>query len=406
MARDQVIIFVTAAMRSIAISFSSVIFPLHLATLHFNASMIALAVSLGLAGCAVATFVAAFLADRFGRRRTLVLSSLFMALGGVLLTFSSRVPVLFLSVFVGMVNGMGRDRGLGLTIEQVMIPQISTQFQRTRTFAWYNAIMDAGNALGALLAFIPVLLRTHFDISVLASYHWSWLFYSVACLVCALLTLRLTSKVEIKHAGPLRAFSNTSRPRVTKFAVLSGMDSFGGGFLSTAFLSYWFFKQFGVNEAFLGPLFFWVRVANGVSHFGAAWIAKKIGLVNTMVFTHLVSNILMIVIPFVLRLDVATLLFLLRELLVEMDVPTRQSYIVAIVDEHERTAAAGITNLVRGTAWALGPLATSGFIGLASLSAPLFVGSGIKILYDVLLYQSFRHIKPPEEQGLGTYGSP
>ncbi len=184
---------------------------------------------------------------------------------------------------------------------------------------------------------------------------------------------------------------------VARFAALSGLDSLGGGFLTTALISYWFFQRFGADESFLGPLFFAVRVLNGLSHLGAAYLARKIGLVNTMVFTHLPSSLLLMAVPFAPSLTVAVLLFLLREGLVEMDVPTRQSYLMAVVGEEERTKAAGITNLVRGAAWAVAPVMAGSLMKTLSLSAPLFIGSGLKIGYDLLLYRTFRKLKPPEE---------
>ena len=183
-----------------------------------------------------------------------------------------------------------------------------------------------------------------------------------------------------------------------KFAALSGLDSLGGGFLTTALLSYWFFKRFGVNESLLGPLFFCVRILNGLSHLGAAWLARRIGLVNTMVFTHIPSSFLLMTVPFAPNLPLAITLFLLRESLVEMDVPTRQSYIVAVVREEERTQAAGITNLTRSISWAVAPMAGGSLMGAVSLSAPLLLAPALKITYDLLLFRAFRHIRPPEEK--------
>jgi len=176
------------------------------------------------------------------------------------------------------------------------------------------------------------------------------------------------------------------------------LDSLGGGFLTTALLGYWFFRRFGVDEALLGPLFFVVRMLNGLSHLVAAWLAKRIGLVNTMVWTHLPSSFLLMTVPIAPNLPVAIALFLIREALVEMDVPTRQSYIVAVVKEEERTRAAGISNLTRNVAWAVAPAVAGALMRDLSLSAPLVVGPGLKVAYDLLLYRAFRHIKPPEER--------
>ena len=300
--------------------------------------------------------------------------------------------------FFGMLNGMGRDRGAGLTLDQSMLSQMAEAAGRTTAFAWYNLIVDAGHAMGALLALLPAFIGKTAGANELESYRWTWMVYSVLCLMAAALATGLSQQVETKTVAPKLKFSPPTHRVVAKFAALSGLDSLGGGFLTTALVSYWFFQRFGADEAFLGPLFFAVRVLNGVSHLGAAWLAGRIGLVNTMVFTHLPSSLLLMAVPFAPGLTVAVLLFLIREGLVEMDVPTRQSYLMAVVAEEERTKAAGITNLVRGAAWAVAPVVAGILMKTLSLSAPLFIGSGLKIAYDLLLYRAFRKLKPPEER--------
>jgi len=354
-------------------------------------------ISLGLTGCAVGTLIVTLVADRMGRRATLMILAFLMMLGGLALALTTRVTLVMLSVLLGMVNGMGRDRGAGLTVEQAILPQTATADRRTSVFAWYNLTIDGGHAIGALLGGLPAFLRGHGGLPALISYRWTWVVYCVLCGVAGILALRMSPFVELRSLTPSRPLSPTSRPRVMKFALLSGLDSLGGGFLTTALLGYWFFKRFGVDESLLGPLFFTVRVANGLSHLGAAWIAKRIGLVKTMVFTHLPSSLLLMLVPIAPSLPIAIVMFLIRESLVEMDVPTRQSYIVAIVEEEERTKAAGITNLTRSAAWATGPLVAGSLMRFLSLSAPLIVGPALKIAYDVLLYRAFHDVKPPEE---------
>ncbi len=371
---------------------------MYLAHLHFDASALGLTVSLGLAGCAMGTALVTAVADRLGRRTTLVILAALMAAGGVALAYATQASMVMAGVLLGMVNGMGRDRGAGLTVEQAMLPQIVTSSQRTTAFAWYNLTIDAGHAIGSLLGGLPALFRAQTNASVLGSYQWTWGCYAVLCLVAGVLALCLSSSVELQTPLTNQRLSPSSRPIVAKFAALSGLDSLGGGFLTTAMLSYWFFKRFGVTEAVLAPLFFVVRIANGLSHLGAAWIAKRIGLVNTMVFTHLPSSVLLMTVPLAPTLPVAVALFLLRESLVEMDVPTRQSYIVAVVKKEERVRAAGVTNLTRSVAWAVAPAFAGSLMRNLSLSAPLVVGPGLKVAYDLLLYRAFRHLKPPEER--------
>ena len=398
MVRDRRLIFASAGLRASAAALSGLILALHLAFLGLNPWLIGLAVSLGLAGCAAGTCLVTVAADRLGRRTTLILLAALMVIGGVAFASATHPPILMMSAFLGMVNGMGRDRGAGVTVEQAMLPQTTTASGRTGVFAWYNLTVDAGHAVGSLIGGLPAWLRTQHGVAPLASYQWTWALYAVLCACAGLLALGLSSAVESKAAAPVRRLSPASRPIVAKFAALSGLDSLGGGFLTTALLGYWFFKRFGVDEALLGPLFCVVRILNGFSHLGAAWLAKRFGLVNTMVFTHLPSSLLLMTVPFAPNLPVAVALFLIRESLVEMDVPTRQSYIVAVVGEAERTRASGITNLTRSVAWAAAPLIAGSLMRTVSLSAPLVLGPGLKIVYDLLLYRAFRHLKPPEEK--------
>jgi predicted MFS family arabinose efflux permease len=191
--------------------------------------------------------------------------------------------------------------------------------------------------------------------------------------------------------------SVTGKRRVFGLTGLFAIDSFGGGFLTDALVAYWFFRRFGVSEAQLGALFFLIHLLNAASHVGAAWLAKRIGLLRTMVFTHLPSSLFLIAVPFAPSFSFAAALLLARESLVEMDVPTRQSYVMAVVEPHDRTFAAGLTNLSRNVFWAIASGLGGVLMQTLTFSAPLIVGGGLKIGYDVLLYRKFRYIKPPEE---------
>ncbi len=368
-----------------------------MAALGFNAARLTFFVGFGLAGCAAGIFWSAALAERIGRRRALGVVLCLMAAGALAMAVAREGPVLLGAAFLGMINGMGRDRAAGHTLDQAMLPALTSAKERTQTFAWYSLCVDVGNAAGALLALLPVALRQSGGMSLLGSYRATWVFYAALCLIAAMLTTRLSSAVETHLPKAERRLSSQTKPRVLRFAALSGLDSFGGGFLSTALISYWFFQRFGVSETFLAPLFFASRLANGLSHLGAAWLAKRIGLVRTMVFTHLPSSLLLISVPFAPSLTVAVMLFLIRETLVEMDLPTRQSYLMAIVGEGERTAAAAMTNGARSLSWASGPLLAGPLIQAAGVSAPLYLGACLKIVYDLLLYRSFRLLRPTEE---------
>lgn len=396
MTKDRTLIFISACLRGCAISLSSVVIALHLSTLGFSVFLIGLTLAAGLTGSALSTAVVVFLSGKLDKRKTLVGLAFLMSLGGFLFAFSTTPALVLSSALLGMVNGMGRDRGASNTLEQAILPNTIRDAGRTMAFAWYNVLMDMGHAVGALLGFIPALFRTHAGMDTLASYQWTWGIYSLICLLSGLAIGGISGSVKNNGQNFYATVSSPSRPLILKFATLSGLDSLGGGFLTTALLSFWFFKRFGVDEAILAPLFFAARVANLFSHFGAAWLARRIGLVKTMVFTHIPSSLLLMTVPFMPNLAVATVLFLLRESLVEMDVPTRQSYLAAVVKPHERIRAAGLANLARGFAWGAGPL-IAGAISKVSLSLPILAGPALKIVYDILLYHQFVKIKPPEE---------
>ena len=396
---DRRLIYTASTLRSVAVGITGVILSLYLSTLGSKVWFIGIVVSLGLAGCALGTFLVTWGAERWGRRRTLVALSLLMALGGFVMAVTTQKMLLALAALIGMVNGMGQDRGAAMTIEHAILPRTGEASQRTAIFAWYNLLGDGGHALGALLGGLPALLRAA-GIGALSSYRWTLLLYSLLSVVSAILYARLSAQVERPDHEAPRPLSARAKPIIAKFSALSALDSLGGGFLSSALVGYWFFRRFGIDEALLGPLFFGVRIANALSHLGAAWLARRIGLVNTMVWTHLPSSLMLLAIPFVPSLPVAVCLFILRECFVEMDVPTRQSYIVAVVEPHERLRAAGFVNLTRVSAWTVGPAVAGSLMGSVSLSAPLLVGPSLKIAYDLLLYRAFHRIKPPEEDVL------
>lgn len=376
---------------------------MYLARHGFSPATIGAVVAVGMAGVALGTLAITFFADRVGRRKTLIVLALLSAVGGFGLALSTSTPGILLLAFVGMVNGMGRDRGAAFALDQALVPQAVSHERRTWVFSWYNLVIDAGHAVGALAAGLPVLLGEWLGLRFESSYLAVFIIYGLLHLGTALLYACLSPRIEVSKPSVdatrlSRELSPQSRRVVIRLAALFGLDSLGGGFLSGALLAYWFFLRFGVSEATLGTLFFVARILNAGSYPIAAMLARRLGLLNTMVFTHAPSSLCLIAIPFVPTFTWAAGLFLMREFLVEMDVPTRQSYTVAVVAPTERTYASGVTNLTRNVAWATGPTIAGVFMQHLALSLPLFVGGGLKLVYDTLLYFSFRSVKSPEEK--------
>ncbi len=403
--RDRSLIYAAAFVRSLAVGMCGVLLALHLSAMGWDARQVGLLVSAGLAGIATVTLLTSLLADRARRFSLLVLGAL-QALGGLALVFSANykdAPAALLAfAFFGMINGLGRDRGPAYALEQAMLPSTTTDAGRTWTIAWYSLLMDAGLALGSLAAGIPFLLRHNWKWELGKSYQAVWVIYLALSMISLALYACLSPAVEAVRTGAvlprISLPPKKNRPVIYKLAALTGMDSLGGGFLSSVLITYWFFHRFGAREEVVGPIFFGARVANAASHLVAAWLARKIGLLNTMVFTHLPSSLFLIAVPFAPSLPWAIALFIAREGLVEMDVPTRQSYILAVVQPEERAFASGFTTFTRNVSYAIAPAFAGAAMKGISMASPLFFGGGIKIAYDLVLYTAFRRIKPPEEK--------
>jgi MFS family permease len=394
---DRAILYSTAFLRALATGMMGVLLGIYLARLRFEPGAIGLVISVGLAGAVCAVLLVTLMGDRLGRRRLLLGLTLLGAAGGLAAAAASSTLIVGLAAFVGMINGQGRDRGPALVLEQAMLPATTDDAGRTRAFAWYNLLQDIGHALGSLLAGLPALLRQAGGVGELASFQWSVAAYAALFLGAVVLYARLSLAVEAPASGQPMPLSPASRRVLWRISSLFALDSVAGGFIGSALLSYFFFERFGAGELVIAGLFFAARLANAISHLAAAWLAVRIGLVNTMVFTHIPSSLLLVTVAVAPNFWVAAALFLLREGLVEMDVPTRQSYVMAVVRPEERTFASGVTHLVRLGGWAVAPAFAGLLMQGVALSVPLVIGAALKITYDVLLYRAFRGISPPEE---------
>jgi MFS family permease len=395
---DRRILYAAAFLRALATGLVGVLIGIYLARIGLDPAATGSVVAAGLAGVALSALIVTLRGERMGRRRALVGLSLAAAAGSLAMLLMSDVVPIAAAAFLGMINGMGRDRGAAVVIDQTILPATVPDERRTSAFAWYNVAQDAGHALGGLSASIPMLLRTLFAFDETSALRLTLAGAACVPLLTALLSARLSPAVEAAVPAPARVrVSPATRSILLKIAALFAVDSLAGGFLTSALLSYFFYERFGIGEGALGLLFFAARLANAASHLGAASLARRFGLVNTMVFTHIPSSLLLAAVPFADGFPAAAALFLLREGLVEMDVPTRQSYVMAVVRPEERTVAAGATHLVRLASWAAAPAFAGLLMRGLSIGAPLFVGAGMKIVYDLLLYAAFRGHRPPEE---------
>jgi len=406
--RDGWLLFVTRFARLFAYGSLSVILVFYLVGLGLTEAQCGLVLSLTLAGDVVVSLLLTTQADRIGRRRMLVIGAVLMAAAGVAFASTRNLFFLIIAGTIGVISPSGNEVGPFLSIEQAALSHIVPSPTRTEVFAWYTLAGSLATALGALCAGFATQALQHTSMTTVESYRTVVLLYAALGILLAFLFTRLSTMVEV-DAFSSGSFSKAaignligitrSRNVVLKLSSLFALDSFAGGFVVQSFAAYWFYLRFGVEPAMLGAIFFWANVFAGISALIASRLAARIGLVRTMVFTHLPSNILLILVPLMPNLSLAVLVLLLRFSISQMDVPARQSYIMAVVPPEERSAAGGFTGVARTTGAAISPLFAGFLFARPSLiSVPFFLAGALKIVYDLLLYRGFVTIQPPEER--------
>jgi len=401
--RDGKLLLAARIMRTFGYGFLSVIIAIYLRLLGFDNIQIGLLLGSALVNSVIFTLFASFYADRIGRRRLLIIYASLMSVSGLIFTITDNYFLLILAAFIGTMNVTGSETGAFLTIEQATLPQTIRNKQMMNTaFALYNMVGTFSMSVGILLSGLPSLLQEQFyGLSQIESIKGLFILYTLLGLFVIIIYIMLSRDIEVKQEAK-RTIKQTLSPRskqiVAKLSTLFAVDSFAGGFVIQSVISLWFFTRFGADLAAISYIFSAANVITALSYIAAAKIADRIGLVNTMVFTHLPSNILLILVAIAPSLQIAVILYLIRMTMSQMDVPTRQSYIVAIVSEDERTAASGLTNVSRNIAQTISP-SLFGYIFQSSLSlaAPFVLGGVIKIIYDLALYFNFRNIKPKDE---------
>ncbi len=408
--RDVRLLFATRILRLLAYGFLSVVLALYLEAAGLADRQIGLLLTLTLVGDTLVTLAITTSADRLGRRRMLVLGAALMVLAGAVFASTRSFWILLAAATVGVISPSGYEVGPFLSIEQASLAHLLPDERRTGTFAWYNLVGSFATAGGALASGLLVSRLQAGGLGKLGSYRVIVLVYAAIGVALAGLFLRLTRAIEPARAPQSRQQRSSPGPRpflglhrskgiVLKLSALFSLDAFAGGFVVQSLMAYWFHKRFGVQPALLGSIFFGANILAGLSALSAARVARRIGLVNTMVFTHLPSNVLLMLVPLMPSLPLAIAVLLLRFAISQMDVPTRQSYTMAVVEPDERSAASGITSVARTTGSSLAPVFTGFLLASRSLmGVPFLIAGGLKILYDLALLASFRGLKPPEEK--------
>jgi MFS family permease len=400
--RDTVLLVAARGTRLFAYGFLSVILALYLAEIGFNETATGLLLTLALAGDAAVSLWLTTSADRVGRRRMLLVGAVLMAAGGAVFAATSNWWLLAVAATVGVISPTGKEIGPFLSIEQAALSEIVAPARRTHAFAWYHLAGSLAAAAGALAGGAAVEALRAAGLSTVEAHRVLLVAYALAGVALALLFLGVSSSIEApkEHRAAVSrpAFGlHRSRPVVMRLSALFALDAFAGAFIVQSVMAYWFHVRFGIGEGAIGAILFGANLLAGLSALGAARLASRIGLVKTMFVTHLPSNVLLCLVPLMPTLELAVAVLLARFSISQMDVPTRQSYTMAVVAPDERSAAAGITTIARSAGAAIAP-ALGGAVLAVSLAGPFFVSGGLKIIYDLLLYRGFRALRPPEEQ--------
>jgi MFS family permease len=404
--RDVPLLFVTRAVRLFAYGFLSLVLVLYLAAVGLDEARIGLLLTMTLLGDTLLSLWLTTSADRLGRKHTLLAGAGLMVLGGAVFAATGDFLLLLAAATVGVLSPSGNEVGPFLAIEQAALAQVVKPEGRTRLFAWYNLTGSLATASGALAGGLVVGALQAGGMSPVQSYRVLLVAYAVAGVVLAALFALLTAQAEAVSAPATalrvpRTFLGLHRSRkvVLRLSALFALDAFAGGMVVQSLVAYWFQVRFGADPATLGGIFFAANLLAGGSALLAGWLARRIGLLRTMVFTHVPSNLLLMLVPLMPNLPWAVAVLLLRFSISQMDVPARQSYTAAVVDPDERSSAAGVTGVARTTGAALSP----GLAGMllahpVLMGVPFLAAGALKLAYDGLLYRLFRGVVPPEER--------
>jgi MFS family permease len=406
--RDAWLLFAARAVRMSGYGALGVILVLYLTSAGLDAGQVGLLLTLTLVGDTLISLWLTTHADRIGRRQTLVIGALLMAAAGMvfaaapsLAVGSTLFLVLLVAATIGVLSPSGAEVGPFLPIEQSSLTEVTPSGRRTGIYAWYNLTGSVATAVGALVAGLVVGGLRAAGWTEIDAYRVILLSYAIRGLVLIPIVRSVSQAIEVPPVDTSVARTlglHKSRGVVARLASLFALDAFGGGLIVQSLLAFWFHTRFGLPEAALGAIFFGANILAAISALAAARIARRIGLINTMVFTHLPSNVLLMLVPLMPTVELAILVLLARFSISQMDVPARQSYTVSIVDPDERSAAAGITGVARTTGAALSPLIAAPLFAVPGLaSVPFFLAGGLKILYDLALWRAFRARRPPEE---------
>jgi MFS family permease len=400
------LVLAARGIRALGDGFVSLTLPLYLLALGYRPLQVGLVSTATLLGSAVLSLAVGAYAARIGYRRALLGVALLMLATGVAFAGVRDFWPLLVVAFVGTLNPSSGDASAFLPLEHAVLSGVVSPERRTATFARYSLVGAVGGALGALLAAAPQVLTDALHVPWRRALQDMFLLYAALGFAAWLLYRRLPARAGDAPAGAHGEALRESRRIVLILAALFSVDAFAGGLIVQSMLSLWLLQRFALSPAALGALFFATSLLSGGSYLVAVPLARRFGLINTMVFTHIPSSVALIAIPFAGNVDAVVALLLVRSALSQMDVPTRSSYTMAVVAPRERAAAASATAVPRSLAAAGSPLLSGYLLGLSALGWPLVLAGAIKIAYDLALLAIFRNVRPPEEAQRATRATP
>lgn len=399
MSPDGKMLLVTKFFRTLAFGYLSTALPYYFGNiLSFSDFLTGIIAAVALIGGVVLTITASLIANKVSRRNSLSLFAFLMLISGALLIASADVIIILIAVFIGSIGVNATETGPFISIEQAIMPQTTTDDRRTYAFSIFNLLGYAGAAFGALLGALPELARNYLNFTLISGYRALFALFALTGLLLMVVYRSLSHRAEVEVARISRFGLDKSARTVTKLSVLFSIDAFGGGFVISLIISLWFKQRYNASVSEVGAILFVTQIVTAASFLVAGLLARRIGLLRTMVFTHIPSNILLIAVGLAPTFGTSVAFLLLRQSISQMDVPTRQSYMTAIIPSEERNAANSITNVSRSIAAAPPPTISGYLIQSGLWAAPFLFGGVFKIAYDILIYLSFRNVKPPEEK--------
>lgn len=401
--KDGKLLLGARIVRTFSYGFLSIVLAIYLKLIGFGDVMVGLVLTATLVNSVFFNLLSSAYADRIGRRRILAIYAILMIVSAMVFFVTDNYVALVIAALVGTINVTGSEVGAFLSLEQALLPRTVNDIKKRNTiFALYNSVGTFAMSAGVLVSGLPSILQKYYGLDQIGAIKFLFLIYAACAVASLVIYLALSKGIEVRDGDSksglsTKHISHKSRGIIAKMSTLFAVDSFGGGFVIQSIVSFWFYTRFGADLSTLSYVFAIAGVLTAVSYMASTRIASKIGLVNTMVFTHIPSNVLLILLAFAPSLSIAVSLFFARMSLSQMDVPTRQSYLMGVVKEDERIPAAVFTNTSRNIAQAVSPSLSGIIISALSLSAPFVVGGVLKIAYDAGIFFSFRKIKPPEE---------